>query len=375
MNRDVLQEHPSATLTGNLPDDRAPAPDARKLRIVYVGQLDDKFEWTCSQRMRAQQRLGHEVTGINVVRPGDRAWWVRTRRLLQRKLLNSRLLPQVNRDLIAVLQQQAPDILWIDKGLHLSAATLQAARRLRPHMRVAGYSPDDMLNPDNQSREFLATLPLYDVFFSTKSYHVQELCERGCPRTVFVDNAYDPELHHPLDLTPDERRHYGGPVGFIGGAERERAQSIARLADAGIPVRVWGDGWESMRPRVGGRFEIAGPGQHGLAYIKVLCAFDINLCFLRKVNRDLQTTRSMEIPACGAFMLAERTAEHRGLFEENVEAAFFGDDRELIEKVRYYLAHADERTRIAAAGRARCVRDGYGNYERMRRMLAETLRR
>lgn len=35
------------------------------------------------------------------------------------------------------------------------------------------------------------------------------------------------------------RRELGSPVGFIGGHEKERAASICKLAQGGIPVRVW----------------------------------------------------------------------------------------------------------------------------------------
>jgi len=105
-------------------------------------------------------------------------------------------------------------------------------------------------------------------------------------------------------------------------------------------------------------------------YAKALSAFDINLCFLRKCNRDLQTTRSIEIPACGAFMLGERTPEHLRLFEEGKEAEFFSNERELMDKCRYYLEHPEDRLKIAQNGYLRCQRGGYCYQERLQNVLA-----
>jgi hypothetical protein len=173
-----------------------------------------------------------------------------------------------------------------------------------------------------------------------------------------------------VPLAPGEKEKYGGSIGFIGAWEKERADSILALVESGFTVRVWGSGWKNMTARPPGLM-LENRYLLGDEYAKGMCAFDINLCFLRKINRDLQTTRSIEIPACGAFMAAERTAEHLALFVEGKEAVFFRSNDELIEKCRYYLDHPEERMRIAAAGRQRCLSAGYSNHDRMKAMLRE----
>ena len=76
----------------------------------------------------------------------------------------------------------------------------------------------------------------------------------------------------------------------------------------------------------------------------------INLCFLRKGNRDLQTCRSIEIPAMGGFMIHERNAEIKDLLREDSEAVYFSDDEELVEKVSYWLSNERGRRSIASQG-------------------------
>jgi spore maturation protein CgeB len=247
--------------------------------------------------------------------------------------------------------------------------TLARIRRRHPRIRIVGFSGDDMMQRYNQSRQWRQHLPLYDVFFSTKTYNVPELMALGCRRVEFVDNSYDPATHRPLELTAAERARFACDVGFVGQWEAARFRSIRALIDAGFPVRVWGPDWDQFRAKIPG-LDVADAWLSGLEYARAVNATRINLGFLRKSNRDLQTTRSVEIPACQAFMLAERTDEHAKLFQEGVEAEFFGSDEELITKVRYYLAHEAERVAIAERGLERCRRSGYSNHDHLRAMIA-----
>jgi spore maturation protein CgeB len=212
---------------------------------------------------------------------------------------------------------------------------------------------------------------LYDLFATTKSYGVEELRSLGCRKVIFVGNAFDPNTHRPVSVSPEERMQYGGAVGFIGTWEAERAETMNWLAANGCEVRIWGNMWNHC-PHRHASLVSEGRDLIGATYAKAICAFDINLCFLRKLNRDLQTTRSVEIPACGAFMLAERTEEHLQLFEEGAEAEFFSSRDELLDKIKYYLAHPSTRSKIATAGRQRCLRSGYSYHERIRTILAES---
>ena len=116
-------------------------------------------------------------------------------------------------------------MLWIDKGNAIRPQTLRSVKQHSPATVIAGYSPDDMFQRHNNSRYFVEGLPLYDCYFTTKSYGVKELESIGCRRVFFVDNAFDPALHRPVELTAAERERIGGPVGFLGFFEEKRRRA------------------------------------------------------------------------------------------------------------------------------------------------------
>ena len=150
--------------------------------------------------------------------------------------------------------------------------------------------------------------------------------------------------------------------------EKERSDSIKYLVDNGLNVTVYGDGnWKSLRS-YSPRLKIM-PSIFSDNYPKVLSALKISLCFLRKINTDQHTSRSIEIPACGGFMLAERTDEHLSLFEEGKEAEFFSSDEELLAKCRYYLYNEEERQSIVKRGILRCKSSGYSNIETVKKLI------
>jgi spore maturation protein CgeB len=70
---------------------------------------------------------------------------------------------------------------------------------------------------------------------------------------------------------------------------------------------------------------------------------------------DLITSRTFHIPACGGFLLHQRTPDVLECFTEGEEIACFDTPEELVAKVQYYLKADAERRRIAEAGRRRCV--------------------
>ena len=349
------------------------------LRVLFVADLN--YYSKGSGRVRALKDLAFSSTNLShtIIAGSDSGFApISTLDRVLWKLGIQRDKVGINRRLIEAAKCTDPELLWIEKGNMIRPDTLRNLRQIAPRAVFVSYSEDDMFLGHNRTRAYVRGLPSYDCVFTTKALNVgeHELPALGARRVVAVDKSYDPHMHFPIKVSASDAKRYGADVGFIGTYEDSRARSLSYLARNGITVRVWGNGWEKWRNRLP-RLIIENRAivntENDLAYTKSLCSTRINLGFLRELNRDTQTDRTMEIPACGAFMIAQRSDDHSRLFEEGQETVLFRTDDELLEKVRYYLEHEGERAAIAKAGRLRCLASGYSETERMSLMIDQCL--
>ncbi len=342
------------------------------LKILFVGDLNDYTR--TYQRYSSFQKLGHRVAGVSEMPIPWRAR-INTPSFISRVFWRLKLPLDwvgVNKKILAELGKEKFDIIWIEKGNLIRPATLKHIKTNFPETKLISSSEDDMGRSHNRSFYYLWGLKYYDIVFTTKTYNLDELKTLGAKRTELFLDAYNEDIHHSMDLTPEEKDMYFAEVGFAGSFEEDRAQRMLYLAQNGIRVVVWGNDWGSW---LGKHPNLIIKNRHlfGIDYSKAINATKINLCFLRKLNRDMVTSRTVEIPACGGFMLGERTGRQLEFFEEGKEAEFFDSNEEMLKKTKYYLEHEAERRNIAAAGLERCLRGGYGMKEQLSKMLVKTM--
>ena len=279
-----------------------------------------------------------------------------------------------NKNIKKLIKLNKYDVVWIDKGVTINPRTLKRIHKIQPQAQIISYSPDNMVLRHNQSQNYLKCISLYDYHITTKSYILDDMKKLGAKNVIFVCKSYEEKFHYPRHITENDLKRLGADVGFVGAWEKERMESILYLTRNGIKVRVFGDKKWKICKDDNPNLVIEDHGLYDEDYSKSFRCFKISLCFLRKMNFDQQTSRTMEIPASGGFMLAERTEEHKMLFEEGKEAEFFESNEELLEKCRYYLEHEEERNKIAKGGLQRCETSGYSNLETIRKILNTVLK-
>lgn len=342
------------------------------MKILSVGTMNG-ISNTCLHRNWALEKIADHIDIVNTTLKPISLWYRIANRLflygVPVRLPDS---SNANRKIKELVSKNVYDVVWIDKGTTISGNTLRYIKKQLPKAKIVSYSPDNMALRHNQSQNYLESIPLYDYIFTNKSYILDDMKKLGAKNVEFVNNSYEARFHYPRQLTPEEVRDLGGDVGFVGVYEKERCDSILFLVENGIKVTVYGDGKWNNYKEYNKNLTIK-PSVFSEDYSKVLQAFKISLCFLRKINFDQQTTRTVEIPACGGFMLAERTKEHLDMFEDGKEAAFFSSNEELLEKCRYYLENEEEREKVRDAGTNRCKISEYSNEGAIKKMINKVI--
>lgn len=182
--------------------------------------------------------------------------------------------------------------------------------------------------------------------------------------------SFDPKMHYPppsgfSDANRDRE------VSYIGHPYEQRPTFLLKLArDHQLPLFVSGNLWTSIWNSEEQRLFNLGGFLGGDQYRSGIWSSKINLSFVTEENEEDIAHKSVEIAACGGFLLALRTPGHQAIFEEDREAVFFSSLEECADKARFYLKRPDLREAIAARGRERAVSSGYDNDTQLARILS-----
>ena len=338
-------------------------------------------EWLGSNAyagMKALRRCGWSVTTVPE-REFVPLRWRSTESKVIGRAVRSLGAREFNRELRLLGRRHQPELLLVFKGMFVAAETL---RRLRATgIRCYCFFPDVSFRVHGPA--IPRALPEYDWVFTTKTYGLRDMREQlGVERASVLLHAFDPDLHRPIPSESVDRKRYGCDVSYIGtwSPKKERLLRSVAMHQPRRRLRIWGEQWDratahELRESIGGH-EVAGE-----EYVHAISASKINLGILSEQRAgasagDQITSRTFHIPACGGFMLHERTTELLSIFREGQEVACFGDESELLASIDRYLDDDGARRRVASAGR-HIVEAGHSWDHRIRDILAhhETLGR
>ena len=327
---------------------------SKALSVLYFGPVSG----TCLDRANALRRLGHRVEHIDLRHLLPATPWVdRVTWRLGGHLLAPWLMPRLS----SHLEGKLFDLCHVDGGEWVTPGVVGL---LRKHVgKIVSYSIDDPFGPRDGARfkAFRRSLPLYDQNAVVREENLNEAFALQARDVIRVFRSADELSHAPRPLTLDDRKAWNSDVLFLGTWFPERGPFMVELLRQGVPLTLRGANWHKAPEWSMLKAQWKGGAIAGDDYAKAIQCGKVNIGLLSKENRDLHTTRSLEIPALNSLLCAERTKEHLTMYVEGKEALFWQDADECAAACKFALADEARRQAIADAGHQRVKKNGHYN--------------
>ncbi len=279
---------------------------------------------------------------------------------IQYKLRSGPLINNINRQITNKVLSNDYDFIFFQRPIIIKKSTLENIKE-SSHSKLICYHND---NPFQQKynalkyRRYFNILSLCDIVYVYRPSNIVHAKKYGANNVKILPPFYVKGLHdieHKIQKTND--------VVFIGHFENDgRDKMINYLIKNDINVKVFGGKWEKSLVPKKHRY----PTLYDNLYVKELQRSKISLAFFSKINKDVYTRRSFEIPATKTFMLSEYSSEIVKLFKPGYEFDFFRSREELYQKVNFYLKNDKLRKQMVKRAFKR-------NFERNNNVIAESI--
>jgi hypothetical protein len=296
---------------------------------------------------------------------GPRELWLRC----QKRYRMGPVLNRLNKDLVSLARSIRPDVIFVYRSPYVFGSTLSKVRKWAKAVFV--YNNDDPFSPSYPSyfwRHHFDGLPYCDHIFCFRTKNLSDYSSIGFKNTSLFLPYYVKGKH--FFIRSKVKNSFTSDVMFAGHFEPDgRDELLKRIVEKGIDFRLYGTEWSDscLYDYFATKFGEIVPLRND--YNLALNSTQIALAFLSKKNFDSLTTRTFEIPATRTFMLGEFSEECNEIFKEGVEAEYFRDGNELIDKISFYLRKDRVRDRIAVAGNRKLHRVGHEATDRARQLL------
>jgi len=276
-----------------------------------------------------------------------------------------------NQELLDTVKREKPDLFWAFMYTdELEISTLDEIKKLTTS--VAWFS-DDHWRLDNYSRFYA---PHFTKVITTWSKARELYAKYRVTNVIRSQWGFNSDVYRPVVVPSKDI-----DVSFVGMKTPHREKIINDLKSAGINVFVRGFKWPDGRANFQEMLEIFSRSKINLNLNPPMSAISMKslaqVFFRRRRKwivpdfwhfpRNLRSyfqkkipqikARPFEITGCGGFCITGAADDTENYFVPGKEIVIYENTKDLIEKIRYYLAHDDERKVIEKAGYERAVRE------------------
>jgi spore maturation protein CgeB len=341
-----------------------------QLTIALVGPIYGGSLPIAGYVKRALENLGHKVQWIDHsvhARSYDIMGTLNDTR--NRQLMQSRMAEVLSQWTLATLAESPPDLV-------LSLAQAPLTSPVLEHLRKKKFVTAMWFVENYRHLTYWQQMaPGYEFWFVFQQGQCLEAFRQAGARNVsYLPMAADPDVHGPITLADEDRRHYGSDVSFVGAGYANRRRCFPLLLRQPWSFKLWGNEWEGA-DELQSVLQLNGARIDTATCMKVFNATTINLNLHSTTGpgldpqADFVNPRTFELAACGAFQLVD----HRSLLSEFFtpqEIVSFRSFDEVPGQVKHWLADPSARQAMAAAAQAR-VMSAHTYVHRMKDLLAQ----
>lgn len=301
-----------------------------KLRLAYIGarwdygdaRRGESFEEVTFRR--ALEGMGHEVHAYDFL----------TR---FQELGRDRMNEELDRFVRDVAPDMAVFILFKDE------IAVDTIRRLtKAGILTFNWFCDDHWRFESFSQHYA---PAFSMVSTTCEEAIPKYHALGYREVVLSQWALNRYIYKPKGLP------LGYDATFVGQKYGDRGKIVRQIQKAGISVACWGFGWEQGRLSTE---EMVSVYESSRVNINMSSSWPGRLWRRRPPSRQIKA-RVFEVPGSGGFLLTENAPHLSEYLAPGAEIGTYENVGEIVEHVRYWLDHEQERAAAAAAAHRRVL--------------------
>lgn len=265
-------------------------------------------------------------------------------RLIRRvKFLKDIAIKMLSKRLVRLCQKEKPQILLTTKGITISKEALLRMKELG--VKTVNWHLENIYFGDYY-KWFKKIAPHYDLFIKMDSSKIAGI------DTGYLPVAVNPN-HYQIEPNEQERQKYACDICFVGSHYPDRERLLSSLTR--FDLKIFGNAaWQKSSLRnsyCGGPLSLVETAKV-FKCAKISLNFHVKPDTCRGIN-----LRAFEIPAAGGFELSDYRPDAENLFLLGQEIEMYKNEKELVEKAKFFLAHDDLRKKIAQSGQRRILKD------------------
>ena len=244
-------------------------------------------------------------------------------------------------------------VLYLVENKTYSKEYIDILKAKFPNVKYAAWIFDTTINGQycDESDSFVDLMKRYDYFFTVCRGQVESFKKQDV-NAYFLPEGFSPYMRNLNFLSYSSKKKYDITfIGQIGSktVHQERMPLLKSIIDFYSNTRIWGALFDNETEIL--KHHAQRPTFNDIEHSRIVAESRINLGHSGWSHIDgYFSARNYRIMGTGGFLLANHSKNVEEFFEPDVEAVFYKDNQECLDKIKYYLKNESEREAISKKG-------------------------